>query len=56
MNGQWNWKTEMTEHQTVEYKHIWKDAYLKWICGFSNADGGVLVIVRNEAVEVVICL
>jgi len=38
----------MTEHQTVEYKHIWKDAYLKWIWGFANVQGGVLVIGRND--------
>jgi len=36
----------MTEHQTVEYKQVWKDEYLKWICGFANAQGGVLVIER----------
>jgi len=22
---------DMTEHQTVEYKQIWKDEYLKWL-------------------------
>jgi ATP-dependent DNA helicase RecG len=43
----------MTEHQTVEYKQIWKDAYLKWICGFANAQGGVLVIGRDDAGEAV---
>jgi len=43
----------MTEHQTVEYKQVWKDAYLKWICGFANAQGGVLVIGRNDAGEAV---
>jgi len=41
----------MTEHQTIEYKQIWKDAYLKWICGFANAQGGVLVIGCNDAGE-----
>jgi len=43
----------MTEHQTVEYKQVWKDAYLKWICGFANAQGGVLVIGRNDAGQAV---
>jgi len=43
----------MTEHQKIEYKQIWKDAYLKWIYGFANAQGGVLVIGRNDAGEVV---
>jgi len=45
---------DVTEHQTVEYKQIWKDAYLKWICGFANAQGGVLVIGRNDAGEAVV--
>ena len=26
---------------------------MKWICGFANADGGVLVIGRNDKGEVV---
>ena len=39
----------MSEHQTVEYKRVWKAEYLKWICGFANAGGGVLVIGRNDA-------
>jgi ATP-dependent DNA helicase RecG len=43
----------MTEHQTIEYKQIWKDDYLKWICGFANAQGGVLVIGRNDEGEAV---
>jgi len=42
----------MTEHQTVEFKQIWKDEYLKWICGLANPQGGVLVIGRNDAVGV----
>jgi len=43
---------DMTEHQTVEYKQVWKDEYLKWICGFANADGGLLVIGRSDDGEV----
>jgi len=34
----------MAEHQNIEYKSIWKDEYLKWICGFANAAGGKLFI------------
>ena len=30
----------MDESQIIEYKEIWKDEYLKWICGFANANGG----------------
>jgi len=44
---------KMSEHQTVEYKQIWRDEYLKWICGFANAQGGVLVIGRNDEGEAV---
>lgn len=32
------------EHQTSEFKLVWKDEYLKHICAFSNAKGGNLYI------------
>jgi len=32
------------EKQNVEWKSDWKDEYLAWICGFANAQGGVLMI------------
>lgn len=32
------------ESQNVEYKQSWKDEYLRWICGFANAQGGTLYI------------
>lgn len=32
------------ENQNTEYKRIWKDEYLKWVCGFANAHGGKLFI------------
>ena len=28
----------------MEYKQSWKDEYLKWICGFANAQGGTLYV------------
>lgn len=34
----------MTESQTIEFKQIWKDEYLKTICAFANTDGGNLYI------------
>lgn len=34
----------MPEQQNIEYKASWRDEYLKWICGFSNAHGGKLFI------------
>ena len=43
----------MKEHQHVEWKESWHDEYLKWICGFANAEGGVLVIGRNDKGEIV---
>lgn len=32
------------ELQTVEFKQLWKEEYLKTICAFANSDGGVLYI------------
>jgi ATP-dependent DNA helicase RecG len=32
------------ECQTVEYKRSWKDEYLKWICGFANAQGATMFL------------
>ena len=26
----------MAESQNIEYKKVWKDEYLKWICGFAQ--------------------
>lgn len=37
-----------TEDQQIEYKATWRDEYLKWICGFANAQGGTLVIGRAD--------
>lgn len=39
------WGNElMKENQNIEWKLSWRDEYLKWICGFSNANGGKLYI------------
>ncbi len=38
----------MNEHQTIEWKEVWRDEYLKWICGFANAQGGTLIIGKND--------
>ena len=32
------------EDQNIEYKQSWRDEYLKWVCGFANADGGRMLI------------
>ena len=34
----------MAENQNIEYKETWRDEYLKWICGFANAQGGRIYI------------
>ena len=41
------------EHQQVEWKESWRDEYLKWICGFANAQGGMLHIGRSDRGAVV---
>ena len=43
----------MREHQHVEWKESWRDDHLRWVCGFANADGGVLEIGRDDDGEVV---
>lgn len=32
------------ETQNTEYKQSWRDEYLKWVCGFANAQGGRIYI------------
>ncbi len=34
----------MSEHQNIEYKQSWRDEYIKWVCGFANAQGGKIYI------------
>ncbi|MBS4057487.1 MAG: putative DNA binding domain-containing protein [Bacteroidales bacterium] len=43
----------MPENQNIEYKESWRDEYLKWICGFANANGGTIYIGKNDAGEFV---
>lgn len=38
----------MKESQNTEWKLTWRDASLRWICGLANAEGGVLVLGRND--------
>jgi ATP-dependent DNA helicase RecG len=38
----------MSESQQTEWKVSWRDEYLKWICGFANAQGDILDIGRND--------
>ncbi|MGN6212868.1 ATP-binding protein [Parafilimonas sp.] len=43
----------MPEQQNIEYKQSWHDDYLKWICGFANANGGIMYIGINDTGKVV---
>lgn len=43
----------MQEQQNIEWKESWRDEYLKWICGFANAQGGKIYIGKNDKGEVV---
>ena len=37
-------KNMIEESQNIEHKESWRDEYLKWICGFANAQGGRVYI------------
>jgi len=43
----------MPEQQNIEYKSSWHDDYLKWVCGFANAQGGRIYIGKNDVGEIV---
>ena len=41
------------ESQNIEYKSTWHDEYLKWFCGFANAQGAVMYFGVNNDHEVI---
>ncbi len=43
----------MPETQNIEYKSVWKNEYVKWICGFANAQDGTLYIGKDDNGNVV---
>ncbi|MDR0682819.1 MAG: putative DNA binding domain-containing protein [Dysgonamonadaceae bacterium] len=43
----------MSESQNIEYKSSWHDDYLKWVCGFANAQGGKIYIGMDDAATLV---
>ena len=43
----------MPEQQNIEYKQSWHDDYLTWVCGFANAQGGVIFIGKDDDGKVV---
>ena len=44
---------KMPEQQNIEYKQSWHDDYLKWVCGFANAQGGLIFIGKDDNGKVV---
>lgn len=38
----------MSENQNIEYKSTWQDEYLKWVCGFANANGGSIFVGKDD--------
>ena len=34
----------MAEQQEIEWKESWRDEYLKWLCGYAKAHGGMQII------------
>jgi ATP-dependent DNA helicase RecG len=38
----------MPEQQNIEFKQSWHDNYLKWVCGFANAQGGLIFIGKDD--------
>ena len=46
-------KIRPRESQNVEYKRSWQDEYLKWVCGFANAQGAVMYFGVDDDHEVV---
>ena len=47
-------KLHLPENQNIECKESWRDEYLKWICGFANAQGGRIYIgVEDGSHEIV---
>ena len=43
----------MSESQNIEYKQSWRDEYLKWVCGFANANGGTIFIGKDDNGKIV---
>ena len=43
----------MPESQNIEWKESWRDEYLKWICGFANAQGGRILLGVDDTGRIV---
>jgi len=42
-----------SESQNLEFKSTWRDEYLKWVCGFANANGGTIYIGKDDQGKIV---
>ena len=48
------WKPEsIGDAQNLKRRPSWRDEYLKWICGFANAQGGILEIGKDDRGEII---
>lgn len=43
----------ISESQNTEFKSSWRDEYLKWVCGFANANGGTIYIGKDDQGKIV---
>lgn len=43
----------VNESQNIEWKESWHDEYIKWVCGFANAQGGRIYIGTDDDGKVV---
>jgi len=43
----------MPEQQNIEFKSSWHEDYLKWICGFANAQGGTIFIGKDDSGKII---
>lgn len=43
----------VAESQNIEWKESWRDEYLKWVCGFANAQGGKIYIGTDDNGKVI---
>ncbi|MFH1881594.1 MAG: hypothetical protein ABIL62_02625 [Planctomycetota bacterium] len=42
----------MKESQNIEWKESWRDEYIKWICGFANANGRAYRVGPSQAANI----
>lgn len=40
------------ESQNTEWKLSWNDDYLKWVCGYANAEGDRILIGKDDTGKV----